>query len=450
MIFKEIFVRLTGFQLYEAAELAVRNSIPKLALLISQMNLSSTTKPILQYQMEQWKSSMAMDFIPVIVQKIYMLLSGILIYDYESKNFKRTVNVCEYLNWRQCFSIILWYMTSSSDAISTSLYLYKEAFEKHEICVRPTPDHLDEGTDILDAQYYLIMLHCNKSVSLEKVLDPLTHTIYGADYRLSWLLLQTLTALNVGVLNEEARTVVTTTFSIQLESLGYPKWAVFPLLFIQDRVVRRNLIMSSLHRNLDSKVGDLTEKDLVKKLLIPPEWIHEIKAYQTQMLSMHWQNYQHLSHTNLWYEAHKIAIEHLIPELIINERFDVIENILKNLKKGRKHICNWANQGGLLLDFFHIEKGCNKPEMSRNEALHAHSALLEIITKLPFYPMETPKQIAAVSELSKRCYIFAKSLIHIIKPTYRGIIAVTSLKLDRLIMPADYIFQDLQSLCLKA
>lgn len=184
MIFKEIFVYLTGNQLYEAAELAIRNGIPNLALLISQLNLSPETKSVLQCQMEQWKSSMTLDFIPITVQKIYMLLSGMLIYEYDSRQFKKTVNVCEYLNWRQCLAIILWYMTSSSDSISTSLQIYKEAYNKHYICVKPTPEHLDNSINILDIQYYLLLLHCNKSVSLEKVLHPLTHTTCGSDYRL--------------------------------------------------------------------------------------------------------------------------------------------------------------------------------------------------------------------------------------------------------------------------
>ncbi|KRT79838.1 hypothetical protein AMK59_6792, partial [Oryctes borbonicus] len=232
-IYKEIFICLTGYQLNEACELAMKGSVPNLALLMAQMNLSEETKPILQFQMEQWKTTMALDFIPVDVQKIYMLLSGILIYEYDSKKIRKQINVCESLNWRQCIAIILWYMTSSSDPISKSLQIYKEAYGKHFICMKPFPEYLHEGTDILDLQYYLLLLHCDKSVSLEKVLHPLTHTNYAGDYRLSWLLLQMLTALDVGVLNEERRVAVATSFSSQLESLGLPNWAVFPLLFIK-------------------------------------------------------------------------------------------------------------------------------------------------------------------------------------------------------------------------
>lgn len=257
-----------------------------------------------------------------------------------------------------------------------------------------------------------------------------------------------LTALGVGVLNEERRVAMSTSFSIQLVSLGLSKWAVFPLLFINDPVVRKNQIMRTLHQNLDSILTDLSENQLVKELLIPPQWIHEIQSYKTGLLNMHWQNYQHLAYTKLWYEAHKIAIEHIIPDLIINEKFDIINSILRNLMKGHKYIRDWNGQGGLLVNFLNIARECNRTNMPKNEALKTHSALLEIINKLPFYPMATPKQIAAVSELSKRCVLIAKILLHIIQPTYRGLITVTTFELDRLIMPTDYIFQDFQCMIL--
>lgn len=450
LIYKEIFLHLTGFQLSEAAELAIKNCSPNLALLISQMNVNADTKAVLQYQMEQWNSTMALEFMPGVVQKIYMLLAGMLIYDYQSKQGMKRINVCECLNWRQCLAIILWYMTSSTDSISAALYVYKEAYSKHGVCTKPFPEHLDENGDILDLQYYLMLLHCDKSVSLEKILHPLTHNSYAGDYRLSWLLLQMLTALRVGVLNEERRVALATSFSSQLESLGLPKWAVFPLLFIKDGTVRKNQIMRTLHRNIDSNWADLTEKDLVKQLLIPPGWIHEVMSYKAKLLRQHWQNYQHLSHSQMWNDAHNMAIEYIIPDLIINEKFDIIRTILVSLEKGQKYITNWRNQGGLLLGFFKVARECNKSEIARYEALNTHSALLDIITRLPFYPMETSKQIAAASELSKRCYIFAKVLIKVIKPSYKGIAMVTSVELDKLTLPADYFFQALlnEMLCM--
>ncbi|GJQ66844.1 hypothetical protein Trydic_g18599 [Trypoxylus dichotomus] len=305
-------------------------------------------------------------------------------------------------------------------------------------------EYVHEGDDILDLQYYLLLLHCDKSLPLEKVLHPLTHTNYAGDYRLSWLLLQMLTALGVGVLNEERRVMIAMSFSSQLESLGLPKWAIFPLLFIKDPIVRKNSIMRTLYRDLDSSRYDISEYELANELLIPSLWIHEVKTCKAKFLRNHWLYYQHLSCTQKWRDAHKVAIDLLIPDLIINENFDVMYNILFNLEKGQEDICDWTNQGGLLLAFLRIARECSRSKMSKEHAMTTQSALLDVITKLPFYPMEGSKQIAAVSELSKRCYIFAKILLHFINPTYKGVITVANMELDKLIMPSDYIFQGLQ------
>lgn len=102
-----------------------------------------------------------------------------------------------------------------------------------------------------DICYHLLKRFCKANHCLGRALDPSSQTTYPFDYRLSWHLLQCLQAL--GQLTDEEHqlcALLTTRYAAQLEALGSWDWAVFVLLHLGDRHIRKRLIYELLQRNV--------------------------------------------------------------------------------------------------------------------------------------------------------------------------------------------------------
>lgn len=175
---QDIFNLLTVFKTWDAANLALGNRCPNLALVISQLSITNRTKFFLQEQIESWYSSLTANHINGDLKKIYLLLSGIPVKD--------EVNIFQDVDWKRAFGMHLWYVGPAGAPIEFAIDLYNKAFEEESYSVFPSPPYKPNSIEESDYDilYHILMLYKTRVHRLSSALNPSTHTDDYLDYRL--------------------------------------------------------------------------------------------------------------------------------------------------------------------------------------------------------------------------------------------------------------------------
>ncbi|XP_022915204.2 nuclear pore complex protein Nup98-Nup96 [Onthophagus taurus] len=444
ILYKRIFINLTGNRVEKAAELAVDNELFNLSLLLSQLNCSESTKSIASKQLDHWNISTSGDHIDPSFLKIYMLVAGQNVNGTKDITTTDVFSVCEDLDWKRCLAVMLWFISKGYQDITQAVDLFQEDFESFGLSARPLPPGAQD-TKVLDILYHLMLLHCHRSKSLEPVLEPETHSLLPTDYRFSWLMLHTLLGLEVGSISHLAKTYMTTCLAQQLESMELYKWAIFVLLFIEDINLRTNSIKGVLYRNLpqDVRENDL-EEILVRELCIPTEWIHEVKAHKSGILGKDWEAYRHFAKAGNWEKTLEMVINNIVPSLLINDHFDLVRYLLKDIEPGCRNLDNWESQGGLLLMFLDIhEKFSEKASIDIEDAALIHSLLANVCFGLNQFPTKTDAQFAGLAEIAKYCHLY-RELLYAQIPAIPFPITLPESQLTAIGMPPDYQMEDVE------
>ncbi|KAI0567012.1 Nuclear protein [Gracilaria domingensis] len=268
--------------------------------------------------------------------------------------------------------------------------------------IETSAPHLNSESE-LDVAYHMLRLYADPTGKY-----PITSGVYSScsfgfeynplDARFSWLLHQVLSAIIPEATTKSAPCVLADAFSSQLHAAGLPLWAFYVLCsggapmetlktaLIRDwRDVERDSVevltegpraepmeiegegnMRQADENqeaLDSEVrGAVSLKQmssltfLQDVLHVPAAWIAEAKALVAR------EERDALEECKMWLKceteqgstnAHVLLTEIIMPEVIVGEEFARYEScvsLLRELGK-RKHISNWLNGGGLLLDY---------------------------------------------------------------------------------------------------
>ncbi|KAJ8954478.1 hypothetical protein NQ314_007084 [Rhamnusium bicolor] len=407
---KNIFNQLSVFKILDAANLALEKRLPNLALLVSQLSVTNKTKLFLQEQIESWYNSMTANYIGEDMKKIYLLLSGIPLRD--------DVNIFENVDWKRAFGMHLWYICPAGAPIENAIELYNNAFEEKGYAELPTPPYRKSYVEYgsFDVLYHILMLYKTRVHRLSSVLNPATHTDDPLDYRLSWLLLQLFLSLDVGLIDTSEKNKLCTSFSNQLESLGKWEWAVFVLLYLEDNVLKKNLVMGILDRNLSPEVDKKTvnsQSFLVNKMQVPPEWIHMVKGEKTLLLERYFQAFNHFAYAQDFCKANYVLIEHLLPSLFINEQYDIIKLLINTIEHGSKDILHWNNEAGLFSDFLELQE--NIISFRAEDLLKLQLKIQSISDRIATFTIKTDQQKLCIAEMSKRCASVYKELCKKIK-----------------------------------
>nr|CAI5817793.1 unnamed protein product [Callosobruchus analis] len=401
---QQLFNHLSRFKITEAANLAVEKHYPKLSLLISQLSLTNEAATFLQEQVELWYKNLTAQHITKDMKKIYLLLAGI--------PHKQEENIFEGIDWKRAFSMHLWYVCPAGAPIEAAIDLYKKAFEEFCYAESPNPHYQSsyDGT-AFDILFHLLLLYRNRIHRLSDVLNPATHTDDYLDYRLSWLLLQLFLSLDIGIISKTEIMKLCVSFSNQLETLGQWEWAIFSLLYLEDSAVKKNLIMGILDRNLSPEVNGSTKETehfLVNKLRIPSEWVHAVKAEKTLPLGRYFEAYVYFAYAADYRKANDIFVEHLMPNLFINEQYDVIKLLVNHIKPGSDEILRWDCEVGLFSDFLDLQEKVISAES--DNLLRLQMQLQSINERIPHYRIKTDQQRLCIAEMSKRCASLFKLL----------------------------------------
>lgn len=250
-------------------------------------------------------------------------------------------------------------------------------------------------------------------------------------------MLQLFLSLDVGLIDDAEKTKFCTSFSNQLESLGKWEWAIFVLLHLEDNVLKRNLIMTIMDRNLspnaDEKILE-AQNNLVNRMHVPPEWIHRVKAEKYLLLEQYFQAFNHFAHARDYCRANNVLMEHLIPGLFINEQYDIIKILITAIEPGSKEILRWMNDAALFSDFLTLQE--DVITFGTENLLKLQMRLQSIGDRIATFVVHTDQQKLCIAEMSKRCAsiykeLFRKSSSRLFRSSYSDFV-------EALVMPPDY------------
>lgn len=459
---KIILLLLTALKLEEACQIARKDGDHCLALLIAQLRSGLPVKEMMKQQLAVWQELDVDENLSISRLKLFTLIAGEPLIS--SKH--GTINICEGLDWKRALAVHLWYLSSPTASITDVLDLYEASFnvDPTEVySVTPEPEYRNDGYDaeisngkpVYDLCFHILKLYCTGNHSLEELLNPLTHTPDPFDYRLSWLMQQTLLSLGYSHLSEYVTALTHINFATQLEGYGLWHWAIFVILHLRDSGRRRTAVLDLLARHVE--IDDIPEyvkqeQFLKEELGIPPVWIHTAKAMKSRVNKRYGEAAWYYIQAKQWNMAHEIIIEHLAADAIINENHEYLQSLLKPLIPTEccVLISNWSYQGQLLWDYIEITTQIqNLLHSSDSCAINYKLELLKpsltsLCSKIDQFPCLTAKHRLCQAEIAKRTLHLAKNLFILQANENTSMVKVLVYLISQLPLPEDYAQQELR------
>ncbi|XP_075145470.1 nuclear pore complex protein Nup98-96 [Haematobia irritans] len=444
----------------EACELAFSYDDANMSLLLAQLSSGPTVRQLMEDQLAAWNSDKADQFIQVERLKMYMLVAGVSL----MASSHGVINTLEGIEWIKVLAIQLWYLSSPTSSITDALLAYEKSFKSEEFfSLPPTPGYMEnnasnkERKTIFDLRYHLLQLFSKRSHPLESLLNPATHTSDPMDYRLSWLLLQTLEALGYRHCSELSESQLHVGFASQLENNGLWEWAIFVLLHIKEKNQRELAVQNILYRYVTvSKDVALTdrEKFVINNLGVPEKWIDYAKAVKAGAIQSYHLQAKYLLKAKQWSLAHDIIFQHIAPDAVINDNLDYLHDLLSqfetpDLNKSIK-VPNWSNQGQIYLDFIDINEKFKSLKSLKTEAdiearwENLKPQLADLCSRINLLPCPTPKHRLCQSEIAQNLACLVRGVL-LVCPILNPCLII-KIALERLPLPQEFAQQELRAL----
>uniref|UniRef100_A0A3Q3NAH8 Nuclear pore complex protein Nup98-Nup96 n=1 Tax=Mastacembelus armatus TaxID=205130 RepID=A0A3Q3NAH8_9TELE len=463
-----VFSYLTGNRISEACRLAQKEGDHRLSLLLSQAMGSQYCRDLLALQLADWNRTKTDGYLPEERLRIFTLLAGKPVW----QSSDSMVNVCSQLDWKRSLAVHLWFMLPPTASVADALAEYETAFQvtqKEPYACAPVPPYLEvEQADMDDEEeepkrplydlcFHLLKLYSDRHYSLQQLLDPLTVTWERLDYRLSWHLWGVLQALHYSHLSSLGQGLLHSSYAAQLESAGLWHMAVFILLHIPDhreRAVREVLTLHCPLQPTDESVQ--RERFLTERLLIPEEWIHEAKAMRARRDADRHKEALHLYQAGYWSQCHRLLIQHLASDCIINDNHDYLLEFLEGLAvpEHSATIQDWDTAGRVYLDYIRVIKTLQDIQQMENagyELERLYTDVTSLCSRIELLPCRTARDRLAQSEMAKR----VANILRAVLSLQHGDAAPDSLSIPlaqlaphitRLPMPEDYTLEELRGL----
>ncbi|XP_077255171.1 nuclear pore complex protein Nup98-96 isoform X1 [Temnothorax americanus] len=460
---KIILSLLSACKLEDACQEARKAGDHCLALLMAQLRSGATVKKLIKQQLALWQETDVDENLTIDRLKLFMLVAGEPLIS--SKH--GTINVCEDLDWKRAFATHLWYLSPPTCSITDALDLYEISFnatEAQAYAAVPEPEYreneydaeLSNGKRIHDLCFHLLKLYCTGNHDLGELLNPLSYTANPLDYRLSWLVQQTLVALGYTHLSDHVAALTHTNFATQLEAHGLWHWAIFVVLHLRDSSRRRAAIQDLLLRHIeidDTPEYIKHEQFLKEELGISSVWIHQAKAIKSSVNKRYGEAAWYYIQAEQWTQAHEIIIEHLAADAIINENYEYLKSLLSPLVpiECSGTISGWSHQGQLLWEYMEITSEIQSLLKSapdyrgltyQLEALKPR--LTGLCNKIDQFPCPTAKHRLCQAEIAKRTVHLARNMLLLQKNEQRSVTKLLVRLISQLPLPEDYAQQELR------
>uniref|UniRef100_A0A8C9VDT0 Nuclear pore complex protein Nup98-Nup96 n=1 Tax=Scleropages formosus TaxID=113540 RepID=A0A8C9VDT0_SCLFO len=469
-----VFSYLTGHRISEACRLAQKSGDHRLSLLLSQAAGSQYSRELLAMQLADWHQMQTDSFLQEDRLRVFALLSGKPVW----QSTDGCVNVFSELDWKRCVAVHLWYMLPPTASVADALCRYETAFqgsdEVEKYACSPLPPYMadsglgnDELEEIVEPKrqlydicFHLLKLYSNRHYSLQQLLDPCTVTMDQLDHRLSWHLWNVLQALNYTHLSPQCQGLLHASYAAQLESVGLWEMAVFVLLHIPDSARRERAVkeMLNLHCPL-VETEDSAEREsfLTEKLMVPVQWIHEAKAVRAQQEGDKHREAMHLYRAGHWSKCHRLVIQHLASDCIINENHNYLLEFLKGLEAPERctQVHDWETAGKVFLDYInviHTLRAIQQMENPGYELEQLHTEVTSLCSRIELIPCATAKDRLAQSEMAKR----VANILRVVLSLQQGAdggpepphvpLRHLAPHIGRLPMPEDYALEELRGL----
>uniref|UniRef100_A0A8C6U9S7 Nuclear pore complex protein Nup98-Nup96 n=1 Tax=Neogobius melanostomus TaxID=47308 RepID=A0A8C6U9S7_9GOBI len=437
-----IFSLLTGNCISQACQLAQKYGDHRLALLLSQAAGSQCSRELLALQLSDWHRMETDSYLMEERLKIFTLLSGKPVW----QSSESTVNVCSRLDWKRCVAVHLWFMLPPTASVSDALHRYEAAFkgcDGSRYACAPLPPYLEsecvdleedeEGLNqrpLYDLCFHLLKLYSDRHYPLQPLLDPLAVSS-AADYRLSWHLWSVLRL-----------STTRTSQSPDWASCTCPTRpaAEHGAVASSDERERAVRLMLALHCSLvDTEESLQREQFLTETLLIPEQWIHQAKAL-------------HLYRAAQWSQCHRVIIQHLASDCIINDSLDYLLEFLEGLSVPERSavIQDWDCSGSLFLDYIRVLKTLQHiQQVAGYELERLYTDVTSLCGRIELLPCTSAKDRLAQSEMAKRLANILRVVVSLQlgdQSTGAVPLARVAPHISRLPMPEDYTLEELRGL----
>ncbi|CAN8073737.1 unnamed protein product [Agarophyton chilense] len=264
----------------------------------------------------------------------------------------------------------------------------------------------------LDVAYHMLRLYADPTGR-----HPITSGVYSScsfgfsynplDARFSWLLHQVLSAIIPQATTKTAHSILSDSFSSQLNAAGLPLWAFYVLCsggapagvvktaLTRDWLSIKSDIVDVITEGTRTEPMDIDSQDTTQQedemqeapeaeirsaislkqmnslpflqevLQVPSTWIAEAEALAARAEG------DSFKECEMWLEckteqgsanAHDLLTEIILPEVIVGEDFTRYDSCVKMLRTlgNQKNVSNWLSGGGLLLDY--IEQVVGVPQ----------------------------------------------------------------------------------------
>lgn len=446
---------LSCHRVNEACELAFSYDDANLALVLSQLSSGAVFRLLMEEQLFAWQQSKSDKYIDLERLKMYMLAAGAPM----MQSSHGAINLLENKNWLTALALQLWYFTAPTSSITDALNAYNDAFQAEECYAEPPkPSYRDAPTDtkkpVYDLRYHLLQLHSKRMHSLEETLNPITHTADAMDFRLSWLLLQTLRALGYRHCSPLTEARLSVDFASQLENEGLWQWGIFVLLHIKQQTQRERAVQQMLQRNVSvsAKVALYAEERfIVEELGIPMSWVDYAKAVKAGASGKHHLQAKYLLKAKHFATAHDVIFQHIAPDAIINGKMKYLHSLLiqfEDTEGSSIRVPNWANQGQIFLDFIDISAKFKQIRSVTNIAdINARwenlkPQLSELCSRISLLPCPTSKHRLCQSEISQSLSCLVHGMC-IVCPEMESS-TVLKVALERLPLPQEFASKELR------
>ncbi|XP_049569831.1 nuclear pore complex protein Nup98-Nup96 isoform X8 [Orcinus orca] len=397
-----VFSYLTGKRISEACSLAQQSGDHRLALLLSQLVGSQSVRELLTMQLVDWHQLQADCFIQEERLRIFALLAGKPVWQLSEQ---KQINVCSQLDWKRSLAIHLWYLLPPTASISKALSMYEEAFQntsegdRYACC--PLPSYLEDSGFVVEEEQ-------DSQRPLQDV--------------------------------------------------------CFHLLKLYSDSMREKAVRELLTRHcqlLETPESWAKEIFLTEKLCVPAEWIHEAKAVRAHMESDRHLEALYLFKAGHWNRCHKLVIQHLASDAIINENYDYLKGFLEDLAPPERSslIQDWETSGLVYLDYIRVIEMLHhiqQVDCSGYELEQLHTKVTSLCNRIEQIQCYNAKDRLAQSDMAKRVANLLRvvlSLQHAPDATsdstpdpQRVPLRLLAPHIGRLPMPEDYALEELRSL----
>ncbi|XP_061752896.1 nuclear pore complex protein Nup98-Nup96 isoform X3 [Nerophis ophidion] len=470
-----VFSYLTGNRISEACRLAQKEGDHRLALLLAQAVGSQYSRDLLGLQLADWNRMQTDSYLTEERLRIFSLLAGKPVWQTSDS----VVNVCSQLDWKRCVAVHLWFMLPPTASVANALAKYEAAFqgscEGGKYACAPLPPYLegeqpdmeeDEEEEaepkqpLYDVCFHLLRLYSDRHYGLQQLLDPLSVTWDRLDFRLSWHLWSVLQALHYRHLSDARQGLLHASYAAQLESAGLWHLSVFILLHIPDHTQRERAVRAvlTLHCPLEETEESLRrERFLTSRLLIPEQWIHQAKSTRAHYEGDKHQEVLHLYRAGHWSQCHRLLMQHLASDCIINDNHDYLLEFLEGLAlpKHSTTIQDWESAGRVYLDYIRVTKTLRDIQQMESgggyELERLHTKVTSLCGRIELLSCGGAKERLAQSEMAK-C---VANILRVVLRLQQGDgpsrslgvpLAQLAPHITRLPMPEDYALEELRGL----